>query len=65
MKTLLNNELLSSSLNFIFVHHLGKKLLGPGARVNLPTSEEVDNELGLDLTSIAESLEGKVKKMCI
>lgn len=41
----------------------GKKLMGPGARATLPTSDEVDNELGLDLSSIAKSLESKVQKI--
>lgn len=43
----------------------GKKLLGRGARTNLPTSSEVDIELGTDIESIVKSLSDRVEKYCL
>jgi hypothetical protein len=48
----------SSSLACKFASWVaGKKLEGPGARVTLPSSHDVNNLLGSDLSTIAESLD--------
>jgi len=43
----------------------GKKLGGPGARASLPSSDEVDQELGMDIHSMNESLTTKVESGCL
>ena len=42
------------------IHNKGKKLAGPGARATLPSSEEIRNELGMEIYTIYKSLENQV-----
>ncbi len=54
----------SQNVTLLLLHYFlgekGKKLTGPGSRMKLPKSEEIDSELGLDVCSIFKSLQSKV-----